>query len=78
MPEARDAFGPLLEKLQSDMRTVRAEQAALKAFVASRLEESDTLIIDRIGEMGDRIERRLDQTEQSIEERLTRIEAKLG
>jgi hypothetical protein len=28
--------------------------------------------------LGDRIERRLDQTERSIEERLARIEAKLA
>ena len=76
--DARDVFGPLLEKMQSDMRTLRDEQAALQAFVATRLEESDTLILERMAALGDRIERRLDQTERSIEERLARIEAKLA
>jgi hypothetical protein len=70
------------------MREMHAEQAALKAFVAARLaetemvfrafvgariEETEKLIIER----EDRIEQRLDRTEKSIEERLTRIETKL-
>lgn len=86
--DTRDAFGPLLERLQADMRELRADQAALKSFVASRLAETETVIRAYVGarlaetdklivELGERIERRLDQTERSVEERLTRIEAKL-
>jgi prefoldin subunit 5 len=86
--DTRDAFGPLLERLQSEMRELRADQTALKAFVAARLAETETVIRAYVGartaetdklivELGDRIERRLDQTERSVEERLTRIEARL-
>lgn len=70
MTETRDAFGPLLERLQVDMRILKAEQAALKTFVAE--------LVEAMGDaLGDRIERRLDQTERSIEERLTALEASL-
>ena len=78
----RDAFGPLLIQLQadmrsmrSDMRSMRSEQTALReylvTFISARAAETETMIEGLFG----KLEHRLDQTERSVEERLTRIEA---
>jgi hypothetical protein len=58
--DTRDAFGPLLERLQSDMRALRAEladlkgavvaeQAAQRAFMAGRLAEHELVIRTYVG-----------------------------
>jgi hypothetical protein len=74
----RDAFGPLLEKLQAEMRSLRAEvrseMAALRLHVNARAEETEIYI----GGLFEILNRRLDQTERSVEERLTRIETLLA
>jgi adenylate kinase family enzyme len=81
MSEARDAFGPLLARLQAEMagtradiRAVKAEQTALReylvSFISARAGETETLV----ERLFDRLNDRLDQTERSIEERLNRIE----
>jgi hypothetical protein len=76
MSETRDAFGPLLEKLQAEMRSVRAELRSLRAEIASRAlvtaraEETEVYIAG----LFDTLNRRMDQTERSVEERLARIE----
>ena len=69
----RDAFGPLLRQLQTEMRSIRAEQAAARTLIDARAGETEALIESLFG----RLEQRLDQSERSIEERLARIEAKL-
>jgi predicted nuclease with TOPRIM domain len=77
MSEARDAFGPLLARLQAEMagtradiRAVKAEQTALREYLSARAGETETLV----ERLFDRLNDRLDQTERSIEERLNRIE----
>lgn len=78
MSETRDAFGPLLQQLQAQMRTLRAEMAAFQAaiytLIPARAEQTELFI----QEQTDRIMRRLDQTERSVEERLSRIEQMLA
>ena len=75
----RDAFGLLLHQLQGDTRSLRAdvralrEEAAGRAYVDARAAETEGLI-ERLFEL---LNRRLDQTERSVEERLVRIEAVL-
>jgi hypothetical protein len=82
MSETRDAFGPLLARLQAEMagmrvdiRSVKAEQTALReylvSFISARAGETEALM----ERLFDRLDQRLDQTERSVEERLTRIEA---
>jgi hypothetical protein len=80
MSETRDAFGPLLLQMQSEMRDIRAEQAAVRTLISARASETETLIerlFTRLDQRFDHLEHRLDQTERSVEERLTRIEARL-
>ena len=81
MSETRDAFGPLLLQLQTDMRSmraemrsIRAEQAAVRTLIDARAGETEALI-ERLFAA---LDRRLDQTERSVEERLTRIELSLN
>jgi hypothetical protein len=69
----RDAFGPLLQQLQAEMRSIRAEQVAVRALIDARAVETEKLMEARF----DRIDQRLDQTERSLEERLSRIESLL-
>jgi hypothetical protein len=81
--ETRDAFGPLLEKLQAEMRGLRADVRALReemggmasrAYISARAEETETFI----NGLFETLNRRLDQTERSVEERLVRIEQHLA
>jgi ferritin-like metal-binding protein YciE len=74
MSETRDAFGPLLRQMQAEMRSIRAEQAAVRTLIDARARETETLIETLFG----RLEQRLDQTERSVEERLARIEGLLA
>lgn len=96
MSETRDAFGPLLTRLQADMtalradmRGLRSEQIALRdylvGFINARAAETEAMIEEKIGTHSATVERlfahldkRLDQSERSLDERLTRIEAKLS
>jgi uncharacterized coiled-coil protein SlyX len=90
--DTRDAFGPLLAQLQGDMSALRISMRALTAelramqqdmatrsFINARAAETEVLLeasavaMDRHFDM---LNKRLDQTEQSVEERLTRLEAK--
>jgi len=73
MSETRDAFGPLLRQLQAEMRSVRAEQAAARTLIDARASETETLIESLFSQLN----LRLDQTERSVEERLTSIETLL-
>jgi DNA anti-recombination protein RmuC len=83
--ETRDAFGPLLQRLQTEMRNLRAEvtaeMAAIRAHVSAqinaRASETEAYIAELVGGLFDTLNRRLDQTERSVEERLTRIETLL-
>jgi hypothetical protein len=77
MPDSKDAFGPLLERLQSDMRSLRADQAALKAFVASRLGETETVIRAYVGARMGETDKLILELGERMEERLERIEYKL-
>ena len=76
MSETRDAFGPLLRQMQAEIRSLKAdirslhEDSASRSYIASRAEETEILIQSLFSQL----DRRLDQTEQSVEERLTRIE----
>jgi hypothetical protein len=70
MSETRDAFGPLLRQLQTEMCSIRAEQAAVRTLIDSRAGETEGLV-ERLFE---HLNRRLDQTEQSVEQRLAAIE----
>jgi|KBSMisStaDraftv2_1062788.scaffolds.fasta_scaffold1851859_1 DNA anti-recombination protein RmuC len=81
MSDTRDAFGPLLQRLQtdmtslrSDMRSLRSEQTALReylvSFIGARASETEAMI-ERLFE---HLNKRLDQSERSLDERLTRIE----
>lgn len=72
-----DLLGRLVREVQAETRSLRSEQALLHRI----LNEAVTALMDRIGtsealtQTGvDRLMLRLDQTERSIEERLTRIE----
>ena len=79
MSETRDSFGPLLQRLQAEMRSLRAdmravrEEMASRAYVDARATETETLIERQF----EQLNRRLDQTERSAEERLDRIETRL-
>jgi hypothetical protein len=81
LSETRDAFGPLLERLQAEVRDLRAEFRSLRAEVRSertatrelvklRAEETETYISG----LFETLNKRMDQTERSFEERLARIE----
>ena len=88
MSETRDAFGPLLQRLQadmtslrSDMRGLRAEQVALReyivTFIGARAGETEAMLDANFVDVGRQfglLNKRLDQTERSAEERLARIE----
>ena len=74
----RDAFGPLLLQLQAEMREMRAEmrdlradQNGLRAYIGARAAETEALVERLFAALN----ARLDQTERSVEERLTRLEA---
>ena len=58
--------------LRADMRAVREEMAS-RAYVDARATETETLIERQF----EQLNRRLDQTERSAEERLDRIETRL-
>jgi hypothetical protein len=74
----RDAFGPLLYQLQAEMRSMRLEQASLRALVNERAETTEAWLAELLARRFDLLDRRLDQTERSIEERLDRIEKLLA
>ncbi len=87
MSETRDAFGPLLLRLQADMRAVQRQLAMLQAALGelathlptreefqAGLSAIDTQFVDRIAASETAVLARLDQTERSVEERLQRLE----
>jgi hypothetical protein len=84
-----ELLGKRMLALQAEMRTVRSENASLRLEAATAMANAITTITttmsDRIAAFEaliegrlDHIEARFDQTERSIEERLTRIEALLS
>ncbi len=91
MSETRDAYGLLLQRLQtdmtslrSDMRGLRSEQTALReylvSFIGARASETEAMIethFATVERLFTHLDKRLDQSELSIEERLTRIETLL-
>ena len=61
-----------LRGTQSDVRSLKAEAASVRTSVDARASQTEALIV----QMFDRLNARLDQTEQSVEERLRRLEDK--
>lgn len=80
MSETRDAFGRLLQQLQAEMRSLRAEQAAhhdaLRTFITTLVNTRADATEAYLAEQFERLHRRMDQTERSVEERLAALEAK--
>jgi hypothetical protein len=56
--------------LESELRDVRAEQKGIRTYIGARAGETEMLITRSF----DRLNMRLDQTEQSVEERLRKLE----
>jgi methyl-accepting chemotaxis protein len=81
MSDTRDAFGPLLEKLQGDMREVRGALDLLARTLPGQIQvmilDLRASLSEQITHRFDQIERRMDQTERSVEERLARIEKEI-
>jgi hypothetical protein len=74
--------GRLLRELQAEMRTVRDESRLTRKELGNKATSEEllqvlTVLSDRIGSFESHVDARMDQTERSIEERLTRIEALL-
>jgi DNA anti-recombination protein RmuC len=76
-----DLLGRLVRQVQADVRNLRTEQemlreqfsgglAAIGSGLLKRIAESEALMETRF----DHLDRRMDQTERSMEERLIRIE----
>ena len=77
-----DPIGRTLLAIQAEMRTIRDENSLIRrelATKASRDELLDVLRVlsDRIGSFEATMLARLDQTERSLHERLTHLEALL-
>ena len=75
-------LGALIREVRADMRTIRSENALLRRDLVEKADHKDltnvmAAISDRISRFEVMLEQRLDQTERSIEERLTRIEEKV-
>jgi hypothetical protein len=76
-------IGRTLREMQADMRTIRSENALLQRELAGKASRDEVLNVlavlsDRIAAFEARMERRFDQTERSLDERLTGIETKLS
>ena len=76
-------LGQVLREMPAEMRTIRSENALLRRELGGKASREEVLNVfselsDRIGAFEGRLERRFDQTERSIEERLIRIEGKLN
>ena len=68
-----DSYEKLLLDLrdtQTEVRSVKAEQAAARPFIDARASQTEALI----NRLFDHLNNRLDQTERSVEERLRRLE----
>jgi hypothetical protein len=63
-----------LAVVEADTRHVKADHAALRAFIAARAGETETMILRAF----DTLYARLDQTERSLEERVRRLEDGTG
>jgi hypothetical protein len=59
-----------LRDTQTEVRSVKAEQAATRTFIDARASQTEVLI----NRLFDQLNKRLDQTERSVEERLRRLE----
>lgn len=67
-------LGRLIREMQADMRTIRSENALLHQHFASGFAQLASVLNDRIAAFEVIVEGRFDQSERSLEERLTRIE----
>jgi chromosome segregation ATPase len=68
------ALGRDLDTTQTDVRSVKAEQPAMRTYIGARASETEALIT----RLFDRLNDRLDQSERSIEERLRKLEGEGG
>jgi len=59
-----------LRGTQTDVRSVKAEQAVTRGYIDARASETEALM----QKLFDRLNDRLDQSERSIEERLRKLE----
>jgi hypothetical protein len=62
--ETRDAAGPLLQQMQAEMRSIRAEQVAMRTPIDSRAGETERLI----ERLFDKLNRRLAAIERLVTE----------
>ena len=77
-----DPIGRTLLAIQAEMRTIRDENSLIRRELATKASRDELLDIlrmlsDRIGSFEATMLARLDQTERSLHERLTHLEALL-
>jgi hypothetical protein len=73
----RQFIGRRMNEIQAEMRTIRSENALLHQTITNAVVTLSAVFNDRIAAFEARMETRLDQSERSVEGRLTRIEALL-
>ena len=77
-----DPIGRTLLAIQAEMRTIRDENSLIRRELATKASRDELLdmlrmLSDRIGSFEATMLARLDQTERSLHERLTHLEALL-
>ena len=77
-----DPIGRTLLAIQAEMRTIRDENSLIRRELATKASRDELLdmlrmLSDRIGSFEATVLARLDQTERSLHERLTHLEALL-
>lgn len=90
--ETKDAFDALMKRIndshekltldlrdtQADVRSMKAEQTSLPQYMRTLIDARATQTETLINRLFDRVHDRIDQSERSIEERLTHLERKPG